>query len=149
MDFCPVAYIPTKTFGTYAPPARSRKKPACLVADMLNPERECCHAERKRQLQTRRGGFARPKARRAQDDSRLQLRNAGSMFGRSSHGRFSVCCRAGGRTPSPERPIFPFIIYHSEFIFSFRPRSSCWNVAERGWAAYTHHHLGFQKGDPC
>jgi hypothetical protein len=33
--------------------------------------------ERKRQLQTRRGGFARPKAGRAQDDRQLQIRNSG------------------------------------------------------------------------
>jgi hypothetical protein len=34
-------------------------------------------AERKRQPQSRSGGIARPKARRAQDDRRLHIRNSG------------------------------------------------------------------------
>jgi len=51
----------------HADPALREKHPCSLSLD----------AERKRQLQTRRGGFARPKARRAQDDRRPQIRNSG------------------------------------------------------------------------
>jgi hypothetical protein len=45
----------------------SAKHPCSLLPD----------AEGKRQLQSRSSGIARPKARRAQDDSRLELRTSG------------------------------------------------------------------------
>jgi hypothetical protein len=47
-----------------------------ILSEAKNPRSLPLDAERKTQLQTRRGGFARPKARRAQDDKRLQ--NCGS-----------------------------------------------------------------------